>query len=177
MHRSLAIVFLGLALITAGMVTADAQPTATGQTLKIGFIDLVALERTLLATPAGKRASAKFEQSVKAKQTELDKKRTDLQKVIAEFEKQRSMLKPEVAAQREQEYGERFRELQEYSMKLQNDLAGEQAKLIQEVIKQAEPVIKQVAQEKGYAMIMNRAAVIWATDGLDITAEVNKRIK
>jgi outer membrane protein len=174
MHRSLAIVFLGLALITAGMVTADAQPAATG---KIGFIDLVALERTLLATPAGKRASAKFEASVKAKQSELDKKRNDLQKVIAEFEKQRSMLKPEVAAQREQEYGERFRELQEYSMKLQSDLANEQAKLIQEVIKQAEPVIKQVAQEQGYAMIMNRAAVIWANDGLDITAEVNKRIK
>jgi hypothetical protein len=36
--------------------------------------------------------------------------------------------------------------------------------------------IKQVAQEQGYSMIMNRAAVIWAGDGLDITAEVNKRI-
>jgi outer membrane protein len=174
MHRSLAIVFLGLALITAGVVTADAAAPAAG---KIGFIDLVALERTLLATPAGKRASAKMEQSLKAKQTEFDKKRNDLQKVIAEFEKQRSMLKPEVAAQREQEYGERMRELQEYYVKLQGDLGNEQAKLIQEVVKQAEPVIKQVAQEQGYTMIMNRAAVVWAVDGIDITAEVNKRIK
>ena len=175
MHRSLAIVFLGLALIVGGMVTADAGPTATPG--KIGFIDLGALERTLLATPAGKRASAKMEQSLKAKQTEFDKKRNDLQKVIAEFEKQRSMLKPEVAAQREQEYGERMRELQEHYVKLQSDLANEQAKLVQEVIKQAEPVIKQVAQEQGYAMIVNRAAVIWVADGFDITAEVNKRIK
>lgn len=174
MHRSLAIVFLGLALITAGVVTADAAAPATG---KIGFIDLVALERTLLATPAGKRASAKMEQSLKAKQAEFDKKRNDLQKVIAEFEKQRSMLKPEVAAQREQEYGERMRELQEYYVKLQSELGNEQAKLVQEVVKQAEPVIKQVAQEQGYTMIMNRAAVVWAGDGIDITAEVNKRIK
>lgn len=174
MHRSLAIVFLGVALITAGVVTAEAVPAGPG---KIGFIDLVALERTLLATPAGKRANAKMEQSLKAKQAEFDKKRNDLQKVIAEFEKQRSMLKPEVAAKREQEYGERMRELQEYYVKLQSDLANEQAKLIQEVVKQAEPVIKQVAQEQGYTMIMNRAAVVWASDGLDITAEVNKRIK
>lgn len=174
MHRSLAIVFLGVALITAGVVSADAAPTASG---KIGFIDLIALERTLLATPAGKRASAKMEKSLKAKQAEFDKKRNDLQKVIAEFEKQRSMLKPEVAAQREQEYGERMRELQEYYVKLQSDLANEQAKLVQEVIKQAEPIIKQVAQEQGYTMIMNRAAVIWAVDGVDITAAVNTRIK
>jgi outer membrane protein len=171
MHRYLAIAFLGAALIITGMVTADAGPAGPG---KIGYVDL---ERTLLETPAGKRASTKFEQSMKAKQAELDKKTKDLEKAKADYEKQRSMLKPEVAAQREQELQKRFMELQSYYMKLQNDLANERAKLIQEVLKQAGPVIKQVAQEQGYTLIVDRAAVIWAPEALDITAEINKRIK
>jgi outer membrane protein len=172
MHRSLAIVFLGAALIIAGMVTADAAAPATPA--KIGFVDL---ERTLLETPAGKRASTKFEQSLKGKQAELDRKRKDLEKFKAEFEKQRSMLKPDVIAKREQEFNEKTMELQSYFMKLQNDLATERAQLIQEVLKQAGPVIKQVAQEQGFTLIVDRAAVIWASDALDITAEINKRIK
>lgn len=172
MHRSLAIVFLGAALVIAGMVTADAAAPAAPA--KIGFVDL---ERTLLETPAGKRASTKFEQSVKGKQNELDKKRKDLEKFKAEFEKQRSMLKPDVIAKREQEFNERTMELQSYFMKLQNDLATERAQLIQEVLKQAGPAIKQVAQEQGFSLIVDRAAVIWASDALDITAEINKRIK
>lgn len=171
MHRSLAIVFLGAALIIAGMVTADAAAPGPA---KIGFVDL---ERTLLETPAGKRASSKFEQSLKGKQAELDKKRKDLEKFKAEFEKQRSMLKPDVIAKREQEFNERTMELQSYFMKLQNDLATERAQLIQEVLKQAGPVIKQVAQEQNFSLIVDRAAVIWASDALDITAEINKRIK
>jgi outer membrane protein len=171
MHRSLAIVFLGAALIIAGMVTADAAAPGPA---KIGFVDL---ERTLLETPAGKRASTKFEQSLKGKQNELDKKRKDLEKFKAEFEKQRSMLKPDVIAKREQEFNERTMELQSYFMKLQNDLATERAQLIQEVLKQAGPVIKQVAQEQNFSLIVDRAAVIWASDALDITAEINKRIK
>jgi outer membrane protein len=172
MHRSLAIVFLGAALVIAGMVTADAA--APAGSAKIGFVDL---ERTLLETPAGKRASTKFEQSLKGKQVELDKKRKELEKFKAEFEKQRSMLKPDVIAKREQEFNERTMELQSYFMKLQNDLATERAQLIQEVLKLAGPVIKQVAQEQGFSLIVDRAAVIWASDALDITAEINKRIK
>lgn len=171
MHRSLAIAFLGVAFIIAGMVTADAGPNGPD---KIGFVDL---ERTLLETPAGKRASNKFERSLKAKQQELDRKRKDLEKFKTELEKQRSMLKPAVIAQREQEYNERTMELQGYFMKLQNELANERAQLIQEVLKQAGPVIKQVAKEQGFTMIVDRNAVIWASDALDVTSEINKRIK
>lgn len=171
MHRSLAIAFLGAALIITGMVTADAQPASSG---KIAYVDL---ERTLLETPAGKRASSRFEKSLKAKQTELDKERKALEQFKVELEKQSSMLKPNVLAQRAREFEQRAAKLQESFMKFQNELANERAKLIQEVLKKAGPVIQTVANEKGYALVVDRAAVIWASDALDITDEINRRIK
>lgn len=171
MHRSLAIAILGAALIIAGMVTADAQPRGSE---KIAYVDL---ERTLIETPAGKRASARFEKSLKAKQNELDKERKALEQFQAELEKQAAMLKPEVRAQRQREFQQRAAKLQESFMKFQSELANERAKLIQEVLKKAGPVIEKVAKEKGYQVVVDRAAVIWANDALDITAEINRRIK
>jgi Skp family chaperone for outer membrane proteins len=92
MHRSIAIAFLGVALIVAGMVTADANPTQQ-KSSRIGFVNL---ERTLLETPAGKRASEQWEKARKLKQSELDKKQKDFQELATQLEKQRTVLKPEV---------------------------------------------------------------------------------
>ncbi len=172
MNKSLAIVFLGVALIITGMVTADANPNARP---KVGFVDL---ERTLRETSAGKRAVKKLDQSRKSKEAELQKKTERLQQDEAELKRQAQMLKPEVLRQRQAKLQKDFVELQELYMKLQRELAGEEAKLVQEILKQAEPLLKKIAREQGFTMIIDRKAVLWSgDDSLDLTAELNRRIK
>lgn len=172
MNRSLAIAFLGIALIIGGMVKADAAGSSSE--FKVGFVDL---ERTLVETPAGKRASQAFDKTRKQKQKELDQKQQALQQYAAELEKQRMMLKPDVLKQRQEELQKRYVEVQELYVKLERDLTAERTKLIQEILKKAGPAIQAVAKEKGYAMIVDRSAVLWSNDALDLTDEINKRIK
>jgi Skp family chaperone for outer membrane proteins len=54
-----------------------------------------------------------------------------------------------------------------------------EAKLVSDIFRKASPVIKQIATSSGYQIILekNESAVLWADPSLDITAEVNKKIK
>lgn len=171
MNRHLAIAFLGVALIVAGMVRADAA--AEGD-MKVGVVDL---DVTLYKTAAGKRATKSFEQAREKKQAEFDSKRQELERYAAELEKQRSILKPEVLKQRMAELERKYVEVQELMVKLERDLANERAKVVQEVLKQAGPIIKELARKKGLTVVLDRSAVIWVDEAHDLTAQVNARMK
>lgn len=173
MKRSLPIMFLGVALIILGMVRADAGGL---QPAKVGYVDL---QRTLFETNAGKKARKRFEAEKKKKQKALDKKQEDFQRYAAELDKQRILLesKPEKLAQRQRELEKRYVEVQQTYARLERELAEAQTKLIQEILGKAAPVIKSIAKSEGYTMILDRSAVLWATDATDLTDKVNKRIK
>ena len=172
MKRSLPIMFLGVALIIAGMVRAD----AAGTSAKIGFVDL---QRTLFETGAGKKARARFEKEKKTKQAALDKKQKDFQRYAAELDKQRILLesKPDKLAQRQRELEKKYVEVQQTYAKLERELSEAQAKLIKEILGKAGPVIQSIAKREGYTMILDRSAVLWAADAADLTDKVNKLIK
>jgi len=172
-HHSTAIAFLGIAMVIVGMVTADAGPVA-GNT-KIAFINL---ESTLLQTPVGKRAQKQFEQALKKRQGELDKKQEGFQQQLEQLEKQKSVITPDAYKKRRQELEQQYVEVQKLYMKLEKELAGERAKLIQDILKKAEPVIIDIAKQEGISMIFDRQAVLWADDGrgLDLTDRVNARM-
>jgi outer membrane protein len=173
MNRNLAIAILGVCFLAGGVMRADAQGTVT---VKIGYVDL---QRSLNETGAGKRAKKKLEGDKARKQKELDKQQKDLQAFAAELEKQRVVLKPEVLRQRERELQEKYVALQEKYLQLQQDLAKQEALLVREIFSKAGPVIQEIAKRDGYSMIIekNEGAVLWANDKLDITAEVNKKLK
>jgi len=173
MNRFWAIAILGICVLTAGVVRVEAQG---GTGVKIGYVDL---QRTLNETTAGKKARKKLESDKAKKQKELDKKQKDLQKFAAELDKQRVVLKPDVLRQRERELQEKYVKLQETYLQLQQELAKMEAKLVSDIFRKASPVIKDIATTKGYKMILekNESAVLWADSALDITSEVNKRIK
>lgn len=173
MNRTLVIAFLGVALVVAGVMRADAAGTSSIP--KIGYVDL---QRTLNETAAGKKAKARLEADKARKQKELDKKQKELQAFAAELDKQRVVLKPNVLRQREQELQEKYVNLQKRYFQLQQDLQKQEATLIQQIFGKASPVIKDIARREHYTMILekNEGAVLWSVDGLDITDQVNKRL-
>jgi len=171
-HRSLAIAALGLGLIVAGMLRADAAGPAT---TKVGYVDL---QRTLNETKIGKKARKKLEGDKAKKQKDLDKSTSELEKSAAELNKQRAVLKPEVLRQREAEIQKKYVDLQEKYMKLQQDLAQMEAKLVRDIFSKAAPEIEEIAKRDGYTIILEKSesAVLWAAPSTDITAEVNQRL-
>lgn len=173
MHRSIAIGILGISLIVVGMVRADAS--SSGGT-KVGYVDL---QQTLHQTETGQQARQSLEREKRQKQRNLDQRQQELQQRAGELEKQRGVLEPEALQQREQELQEEYVELQDTYMELQQSLALREAELVNEIFSEAGPVIERIAQRDNYTMVLekNQSAVLWADDGLDITAEVNANIE
>jgi outer membrane protein len=178
MNRSLAIGFLGLAILAFGVLRPEISDAAGGPTKppKIGYVDL---QRSLNETGAGKRAKGKLESDKKRKQDELDKKQKELQGFAAELDKQRVVLKPDVLRQREKELQEKYVKLQERYFQLQQDLAKQEAQLVREIFGKAAPIIQEIAKRDGYTMVLekNEGAVLWADTTLDLTTEVNQKLK
>jgi outer membrane protein len=170
MKHSLAVAFLGLALIIAAMVKADAAVGAA----KVAVIDI---ERTLTETSSGTKASKAFDDARTKKQGELDKQQKELQTLASQLEKQRMVLKPDVLKQRQAELEQKFVEVQQLYVKLERDLSGERAKLIQEILKKAAPVIEQVAQAEGVTLVVDRSSVLWADKSVDLTDTLIKKMK
>lgn len=169
MNRNFAIAFLGLCFVVGGFVRVEAADSSA-----VGFVDL---QRTLNETKAGKAAKKRLETNKKKKQKELDKKQKALQKAASELDKQRMMLKPEVLQKRERELQEKYVKLQETYMQLQQGLVAQEAELVKEIFAKASPAIKAVAKQKGLTMVVDKTMVLWAASSLDITSDVNKRIK
>jgi outer membrane protein len=166
---------LGAALIALPLIAQVAAPVeAAGPSLKVAVIDL---ERTLYETPAGKRADKKFEKARKKKQGELDKKQKELQKYAAELDKQATVMKPDVLKQKKAELEKKFVELQQLYVKLEKDLTGERTKLIQELLAQAGPFIEELAKSEGVDLIVDASAVVWAAKAIDLTDELNAKMK
>jgi len=175
MNRIFLTAALGIALLAVPLVTEVVGPAeAGGSSVKVAVVDL---ERTLYETPAGKRADAAFDKTRKKKQGELDKKQQELQKYAAELDKQATVLKPEVLKEKQTDLQKRFVDLQQLYVKLEKDLAGERTKLIQELLKQATPHIEKLAAEQGVDLIVDASAVVWANKSLDLTDQLNKRMK
>ncbi len=170
MKHNVAIAFLGICFVVGGFVRAEAQGGASG---KIGYMDL---QRTLSETKVGKAAKRRLESNKKKKQNELNRKQKALQSAASELEKQRMMLKPAVLQKRERELQEKYVKLQETYMTLQQGLVAQEAELVKEIFGKAAPVIKKVAKQKGFSVILDKTAILWADSNFDITKSVNSQL-
>src|SRR5215468_9237868 len=169
MNRYLALGCLGIGLMVSPLIDVGhyLASAAVPANPKIGVIDI---DQTLSQTPAGKRANDAFEKARKQKQTDLDKKQEDLKKEDADLQKQAPVLKPEVLKEKREELQKKF-------VELERDLATERTKLIQDLLKQAEPLVKEIAKAEGVTIILEQAAVVWADPAVDLTKQLNAKMK
>jgi outer membrane protein len=172
MNRYLALGCVGFGLMVSPLLAGLAKSGVPAP--KIGVIDL---DNTLSTTPAGKRANEAFEKTRKGKQSELDKQQQQLKAAAADLEKQKAVLKPEAYQAKGEELQKKFVDLQQVYVKLERDLAGERTKLIQDLLKQAGPKIEQIAKSEGVNIIIDREAVVFADQSVDLTATLNAQMK
>jgi outer membrane protein len=159
---------LGVGLIVSPLFSSLAT-SAVPQNPKIAMVDI---EKTLAETPAGKRASAAFESTRKAKQAELDKQMTNLRTADADLKKQAAVLKPEILRERGEALQKQYVALQQTYAKLEQDLAAERAKLIDDLLKKAMPKIEELAKAEGVQVIFEREAMVYWVPDMDLTAKL-----
>jgi len=144
---------------------ASAVPAAA-QGVKLGFVDI---QKALMTVNEGKSAKSKLEKIAKSKQAELDKMQDDIKRLATELQEQGAVMRDETKRQKAQEYQKRLMELQDYYLNNQKTLAEEEAKLTRPILERFEKILKKIGKDEGYTMIMEKAAVVYASSATDLT--------
>ena len=175
------LVTLVLALAAAGI--AVAQEAGAPPTAKVAVIDMA---RVSAESKLGKSYAAQLEKlqndintAAQAKQTELQKMDATIQTMQQELQKQAAVLSDEARDSKQQEIIGKGRERQAFLEDGQREInrmrerAQEQAQSInQEFQVKIRPIVQEVAQEKGFDIVLDAAVAFTISSEIDITRDV-----
>jgi outer membrane protein len=137
-------------------------------------IYVVDVARVVSESIAGKAARSNVEAEAKRRQIALEKPRAEIEKMQADIQKQGSLLSQDALLERQQTLR---RKEQELRTKIQDERAALSTKNEQEiskVVKLIDASIAELAQEKGYRVVLerDRQLVLYAAQRYDITQQV-----
>ena len=161
---------------------ADAAPAAQPpaprpfpEGAKIAYIDLQYIASN---SSEGKAATAKIQEFTKKKSAELEGKQKALEALRSKLLQGGTVLSDSARGQMEKDIDKGARELQYAQQEAQSEQQALTSDLQNEFQTRLNPIIDQVANEKGlhYVLSIADSGVVWVNTGLNISAEVMKRL-
>ena len=177
---ALAALVLGAAPLTAqaeeaaapAAPAAAAAPAATNTNRTIAFVDL---QKALNNCTEGKEAKKRLEADFDRRQKELEKQKADLEVFAKDLESSAAMLTPERKQAKMTEYQDRYKALSEGFERHQRELARAEQTATADIMKRLVELSTRIAQEKGFGMVVEKSAVVFAAPGLELTDELIRR--
>jgi outer membrane protein len=141
---------------------------------KVAYIDI---QRIANESAEGKAATTRVKGLQDKKLAELGERQKQLQANRDKLEKSGAVMNDAARAQLEKEIERQGVDIQRATQDAQAEVQELQQELQLEFQRKLSPIIQQVAQERGLYMLFSRfdSGLVWASPGLDITAEVVKR--
>jgi len=146
-------------------------PTSPGGT-RVAVIDL---QRIVQESLVGQRLQKEIQAFQEKQQQELRKKEAEIRQLNQKLQEQAAVLAPDALRDLQTKLRGKQREIDRFRedavAELQEKIEDAQAQLENQV----RPVIAEVAREKGFDIVLNPAAVVFASRTVDITDDVIKR--
>jgi len=175
---TLAALVLGAAPLTvqaeeaAAPAAPAAAPAAANTNRTIAFVDL---QKALNNCTEGKEAKKRLEADFDRRQKELEKQKADLEVFAKDLEASAAMLTPERKQAKMTEYQDRYKALSEGFERHQRELARAEQTATADIMKRLVELSTRIAQEKGFGMVVEKSAVVFAAPGLELTEELIRR--
>lgn len=134
------------------------------------------MQKALSNSEVGKKAQQEMEKKVKELQDKFKKDEDELVALQQEIEKKSSVWSEEKKQDKAIEFQKKRRDL-----RVKQDDANLELKKLQEqqlnpILKEMETIVEKVAKEKGYKIILPKAAVVYTDESVEITDEVTKSL-
>ena len=159
------------AIITALLLVLVGTTPALAQS-KIGYVNL---QEALASIPDGKKVQAKLEGILKKKQTELATERDEIRAKGEALQKQKAMMSQEAFQKEAQTLQQRMAGLQESVMMSNQELAQKEKELAAPILQKMGQIIEDVAKERGFDIVLDRAAILYGQSDANLTDELVKR--
>jgi outer membrane protein len=154
---------------------APQPPAPFPQGAKIAFVDF---QRVAQESLEGQASSGRINQLVQKKQAEGAERAKLLQANQQKLQQSGGVMSDQARSQLEKDIERQQREAERFQQDAQAEINELQQELQLEFQKKVIPVVSQVAQEKGLHMLLSRveSGVVWWDAGVDLTAEIVKRL-
>jgi outer membrane protein len=159
------------AIITALLLVLAGTTPALAQS-KIGYVNL---QEALASIPDGKKVQAQLEGILKKKQTELATERDEIRAKGEALQKQKAMMSQEAFQKEAQTLQQRMAGLQEAVMISNQELAQKEKELAAPILQKMGQIIEDVAKERGFDIVLDRAAILYGQSDANLTDELVKR--
>ncbi len=138
---------------------------------KIGFVDV---QKAIQATASGKKAKELLDGEYAKRKKDLDKKKADIEKMGQDLEKKKTVLSEEVMNKKQMELQEEMMKFQKVVSENQLEIQKKEKELVEPILERMKKLIDKVAQEKGYAIVLEKQAqnILYAQKDADLTDSV-----
>lgn len=138
-------------------------------------IAIVEFQHAWEESEEGKAALAVLSKEKDEKQKQLDARQAEFTALRADYEKQQAVLSDQVKQQKEAELEKRASEMQQMFFQMQQELGKRQAEIMGGAKDRLSAVVKEIADREGIQVVIDKAAVVYAGESLDLTNEVIRR--
>jgi len=165
---------LGFVALTAvpALGQAPSPPSPPSPTV----IVIADINQILRDAKSAKEVQAQIDRAMAGFSKQVSTSENELQKMRDELERERSTLSPDAFSAKTRDYQQRFDALDRNVQGQRQALQQSYNEAMTKIENTALQIIAQVASEHKANMVLTRAAVLFATNNLDITAEVTKRL-
>lgn len=168
--KKFSIVISALAL-AAGMQIAQAADATTPQ-IKVAVVNV---QQVLQQSPRVAELSKKLEGEFKSRQTKIGDEQKALQDELDKFKKESPTMSQKDRDSVQKKIASNRSELVKQVVAYQQDLQKEQNKIMQGILTDLNGIVSKIAKNQNYALVLDSQAVIYASDGNDITKDVAKQ--
>ena len=160
---------LKLCILLAGLLAASPAAAAVKEApLKIGIVDTQKIIRDARAT---KNARAAFQKDLDAKRALLEAKGKSVRNIEEQL---KSAGQSAASAKLKDDLAKESKEFNRLKSDLEEELKKKDVELTRKILGEIRQVVLNFSKSEGYTLIMEKSAVLTASDSIEITDEIIK---
>ena len=156
-------------LLVVGVETVQA---AEAPQLKVAVVNV---QQVLQQSPRVAELSKKLEGQFKTRQAKIGDEQKALQDELDKFKRDSPTMSQKDRDATQKKIATDRADLVKQVVAYQQDLQKEQNKIMQGILGDLNGIVSNIAKNKSYALVLDSQAVIFASDGNDITKDVAKQ--
>jgi outer membrane protein len=145
--------------------------SVTGLASAQSKVAIINLQRAVLESDEIKKASSELEAKYKPRQQAAEKLQQDLQSIQQQLQAGQGKLSPQGEADLQAQGTRKQRELTRVTEDLQADVERDRNAILGKSSQQMQTVVKQLAEAKGYDVVVDTQTTVYYKPALEITTE------
>ena len=157
------------------VAVADSSLAADASMMPQLKVAVVNVQQVLQQSPRVAELSKKLENQFKTRQAKIGDEQKTLQDALDKFKKESPTMSQKDKDSMQKKIAADRADLVKQVVAYQQDLQKEQTKVMQDIMGNLNGIVSTIAKDKSYALVFDSQAVIFASDGNDITKDVAKQ--